>query len=264
MIRAKGLLCALRRIYAKLLMRSTVGDFFTFNTGKFRLYFFPTQLTYNIYVDKAYRVKDDFVIKKHLKKGGVAIDVGANIGSLTLLMSKIVDSNGTVLSFEPSKTFFSYLVKNININKLKNVSVHNIALGAEKGELYLNEENEDDTTFFVEQKKTSNKSFSTEIDTLDNFTRNFLKIDFLKIDVEGFELDVLLGAGETLKKTDVLYVEFSPNNLSKYKTNPQRIIEIIVLHFTPYYMDTHFNIVPFTYNPNDTKGYDLICIKRKE
>jgi len=68
-------------------------------------------------------------MKKCLRKGNIFIDVGANIGLMSIFASKIVGSNGIIYAFEPEPETFVILRKNIEINKINNIQAYNIELG---------------------------------------------------------------------------------------------------------------------------------------
>lgn len=142
-------------------------------------------------------------LRKYFKlKKGVFVDVGANIGKYSILVGKELISKGKVIAFEPMPGNFEILRKNIRLNNLKNIIPLQIALG--------NKEKE--TEFYIDAegigggghsliKKTENKIL-VKVMKLDNILSDLKikKIDLIKIDVEGAEADVLLGAIKTLKK----------------------------------------------------------------
>jgi len=68
-------------------------------------------------------------IKNEVKPGNVCIDLGANIGYITLLLSDLVGKNGKIFAIEPEPENFNILNYNLNINKIKNVETSNIAIG---------------------------------------------------------------------------------------------------------------------------------------
>jgi tRNA/tmRNA/rRNA uracil-C5-methylase (TrmA/RlmC/RlmD family) len=70
-------------------------------------------------------------ITSRLKQGDVFLDIGANIGYFSILASTILKGSGEVHSFEPIKSVFNQLKDNIELNELKNVNIHNFALGSE-------------------------------------------------------------------------------------------------------------------------------------
>lgn len=218
-----------------------------------RLYFSPTLLTYAIFASPKTRQNDIKVFEKHIKTGDTVIDVGANIGSLTLAAAELVGTQGKVICFEPSPRFADIIKNNINLNNLSAfVFLQPVALGKETHTVYLNEQVADDTTNHID-------TFGTPVSqvTLDSCTEGLVKVNFLKIDVEGYELEVLKGSDATLKKTKCIYIEFISDNLLQTSADPEEIINILNCHFSLNYYKND-NLTPFTYNANEKYSLDLI------
>lgn len=176
----------------------------------------------------------------HVKKWRLALDIGANIGLWSKDLSKFFNK---VVCFEPNKFCIDYLKKNIDLNKSM---IKSFALGSKNEEknLFIHLTNSGASSF-VNKTKTGydtklnpiygefsddTKSLSVKVKKLDNF--NFNNVDFIKIDVQGFELEVLKGAKETLAKNNPILCieEDSPNDsqsLKFLKKNNYEIIDII-------------------------------------
>lgn len=147
------------------------------------------------------------------KKEITVCDIGANIGNHTLYFAKILGGGVKwVYSFEPVVSTFDILKKNIEINNLHNVSLYNCALGEVNGNgdvLVRDESNAGANSIVYDENGV------TDIKMLDSFQFEY-KIDFLKMDVEGFEKSVLNGAKEFLKKNHpVLYIEIFDTNYAE-------------------------------------------------
>lgn len=120
------------------------------------------------------------------------IDVGANIGNHSLFLSGIVGLKG--YAFEPSRDNYHRLSRNIDINKLSDkVIAINAAVGAENGYAELISSGNNNTG----QAKFVKSASGVEMVSLDNMT--FERVDFLKIDVEGYEVKVIEGAARTIE-----------------------------------------------------------------
>lgn len=158
-----------------------------------------------------------------LKPGAVMIDAGANIGLYSIIGSRLVGNKGKVFSFEPSKETFDLFLKNIELNKLKNIIPINMGLGNKIGDTLIlsqNIESGDAEKYILKAENKMNnddnvlnKIQMTEsilLDTLDNFqlTNNIKKVNFLKIDVEGYEYYVLKGAENLLKNNPEIIILF--------------------------------------------------------
>jgi FkbM family methyltransferase len=151
------------------------------------------------------------------------LTLALNIGSLTILGSTLVGNGGKVFSFEPHPKIYAYLCKNVEINKLENVSTYNIGLGEKKDKLFFGNITSDDQNSILLNNPGSD-SIQVEVNRLDHVLDNGLEIRFLKIDVEGFELFVLNGAEGLLRKTSIIYFEAS---LESYQTFSYQLKDII-------------------------------------
>lgn len=162
------------------------------------------------------------LIKKYLKREQVFIDVGANIGAITLIASKIVGLSGKVFSYEPSSEMFKKLLLNIELNKKysSNIFLRNIGLGDKKDFKELTPDDQAPGTFIVLNShdvitRSKKEREIIEIDTLDNdYNKLFKSINFIKLDVEGYELQVLLGAQNCLKKFHPILIIENNNMLN--------------------------------------------------
>ena len=130
----------------------------------------------------------------------IILDIGANIGCTAILFGEL---SKNVYAFEPSQTTFAFLEKNITRAGLKNVFLHNMGLGAEPGEFTLTFAPSNRSGGFVSNQTQASAGHAVEnivIRQLDEVVTSLdlPKIDFIKIDVEGFEGQVLSGAAQTL------------------------------------------------------------------
>jgi len=158
------------------------------------------------------------IMEQKISKGEIVVDVGANIGIHTLNMAKIVGKTGKVFAFEPEVTNFEILKKNIKLNNYTNIFVENKAVGEKNGIVTLYRSNHPGMHKIENKPLHSKDELNVNIISLDNFfNENHMqnKIDFVKIDVEGFELNVLKGMKNILKhnKNIKILFEFMPEKL---------------------------------------------------
>jgi FkbM family methyltransferase len=165
--------------------------------------------------------KEDFIVMtKHEEEimglfcpteGETVVDIGAHMGRYTITSSKSVGSSGKVIAVEAHPYNFRILQHNIRLNKLPNVSLLNWAVYSKKArlKLYLPDEDLGYTmhhslmTNYLATKyseEIERRFMEVEADTLDNLLkiRGINKVNWIKIDVEGAEYEVLKGATETL------------------------------------------------------------------
>lgn len=150
---------------------------------------------------------DQYGAGKFLQKDSVVIDAGANIGTFSILANHLAP-NGKVYSFEPVKYTFELLRKN-TVN-YKNVSSYNYGLGDKESEkkIFVYKDttggNVLEDSEVVEQRIREDFSGSEKIriTTIDKFVKenNINKVDFIKIDTEGYEARIIEGARETIKR----------------------------------------------------------------
>jgi FkbM family methyltransferase len=144
------------------------------------------------------------------EKGMTFLDVGAHVGKYTLRAAFRVGNKGKVIAVEPNKENFDVLVKNITLNGLSNCVPLNVAAYSSDGEVLLFKGA--DSTLHSIKEDFGEGSYKVKARALDNVLEEIgvKKLDLVKIDVEGAELEVLKGMEKTLKKQ-----------------NPTMIIEIL-------------------------------------
>lgn len=139
-------------------------------------------------------------------------DVGANIGCTALLFGAL---GAKVTAFEPSPSTFGFLTRNVSRSGLDNIELRNFALGAAPGNLELTFAPSNRSGGFVSnQTKASagHVSERIEVKTLDEVVRTERphRLDFIKIDVEGFEQSVISGGRQALSRfTPVVVLEMN-------------------------------------------------------
>jgi FkbM family methyltransferase len=134
-----------------------------------------------------------------LKPGMTVVDAGANIGAHTVYFAKAVGPKGLVLAFEPQPVIHHMLCGNIALNLLHNTRAFNIGLGKEMtGWRPPTIDYSLGANFGGISIETSSGGQTVEIRTLDTF--NLAACHMIKIDVEGMERDVLIGAEATIAK----------------------------------------------------------------
>jgi FkbM family methyltransferase len=133
----------------------------------------------------------------------VIIDCGANIGLSTLYFS-LAYPNSKVYAFEPDETLFKLLESNIATNKLSNVHLHNEAVWIENTNLSFSNKGSE-----ASQIDTSGQS-ATKVKAIQlaEFLSNFERIDFLKMDIEGAEFEVVKDCKDQLAKVQNFFLEY--------------------------------------------------------
>ncbi len=178
------------------------------------------------------------------------IDVGANIGYFSCLMSKLAGPEGKVLAIEPEPQNLELLRQNIKLNNLANVMVHACALGAAEGSAMLGlykASNRGRHSLLHEDAKSRIK---VPVRTLDEVVQSSglhgSSWSLAKIDVEGYEGFVLEGAKETLPQIEILVMEFSPALLKKAGLDPGSMLRTLTSHFSRIYRVANADLVKVT------------------
>jgi FkbM family methyltransferase len=170
-------------------------------------------------------------LASHIKPGMTVVDVGANIGYYTLVFADLVGASGRVIAFEPDPDLYSAAVENVRRNgKADTVRLHNCALGAHAGELHLlrGHFNSGDNRL-RRADPGSARAVAVRVMRLDDVL-GAEKVDWIKIDVQGWECDVLEGMGQTLARNiETLKVcfEFWPHGIRQAGRDPQEAVAIL-------------------------------------
>lgn len=160
-----------------------------------------------------------------VKKGDSFVDVGANVGFVSLAASRLVGSGGTVHACEPNPKLQVRLRHAFEANRALNVTLLPIALGQETGHATLDADGHEGTGTLRTTEGSS--SVSVEVRRGDDVLPASGAPRMIKVDVEGFEYDVLLGMRESLAAPNVAaYVEVTPDWLAQRGTTADALFAL--------------------------------------
>jgi FkbM family methyltransferase len=162
----------------------------------------------------------------------IFVDVGANIGWYSLVMSKVMPPTCRIYAFEPDQLNSEILRQNRDLNRCSNLEIITKALGEESGRA---------TLFLYPDKNRGRHSMiplggndeqrTIEVVSLDDYFKeqgvDVTKIKLLKIDIEGFEYPALLGAKMALQNIPNVLMEYSPEYMEKGGFEPLKLIELM-------------------------------------
>jgi FkbM family methyltransferase len=192
-----------------------------------------TGITGNIYTG-LHEFNDMAFLLHFLRPQDIFIDVGANVGSYTLLASGVCRTQ--TIAIEPSQNTAGILHKNIILNQLqKKVTLINKAAGSREHTLAFSK-NEDTTNHVIAQDESTNTAFEkVKIISLDSLTINN-KPALIKIDVEGFETEVLNGMADTFKQPSLKAIIIELNGSgARYGFDEHNIHLLLTINgFNPY------------------------------
>jgi FkbM family methyltransferase len=164
--------------------------------------------------------------QQYLSPNGTFIDVGAHMGTYSIILSSYCKQ---VYSFEPQGSTFECLNQGINANKITNIITHNVGIGSKEEMLSLSHVSEDgggSSLLNNISDMTGLKTLSQEVVDvvpLDSYEIN--NINLIKIDVEGFELEVLKGAVKTLERNNYPPILFEAWPNEWYQEQREELID---------------------------------------
>jgi len=167
-----------------------------------------------IYFTGDYDRKISWLCRRTVRLGDVVLDVGANIGVVTLLLARCVGPSGTVHAFEPNPRAGELLSRSASANGFMNIKCHGIALGSRPGSFELNIPRDNAGQGSLIYHKNRSECDTIEVPVLSTIVgeQGITSIRLIKIDVEGFESEVLLGATEILHTVRPHLILFETND----------------------------------------------------
>lgn len=142
------------------------------------------------------------IIESEVQSGDVAFDLGANIGYVTMHLAKYVGPTGKVYAVEPSPRNFTMLKKTIEANSAEDiVEIQQLAISSKSGVRDLNISDESNLNSFAKTKYTK-QTIEVNTTSIDDFFKNRRFPNFIKMDIEGAEVDALAGIDDLLVASD--------------------------------------------------------------
>jgi len=210
-------------IISKILIRLKISKYFTINQDGYKLRFFPSALSRLLWIDPNEPHTASIFFPDYLKKGDTVIDVGSNIGTVTLQCSVKIGSSGKVYSIEPNPKIFNFLLDNIRFNNKDNIKTFNTALGDSDGEIYFSDKISDVVNSIIE----NDSGVRVKITTLDKLLTKDDVIHLLKIDVQGYDKFVFLGSKNILKKTECVHFPVIREHYQNFGYDYEEIFELL-------------------------------------
>jgi FkbM family methyltransferase len=240
-----------RRIAAKLLTLTGLSQAFLIRRNGYVLRFHPSSFSAGLWINPHAATHDEDFLRRYLRSEDVVLDVGANIGTMTLSAATIAK---TVHAIEAHPRTYSYLTDNIALNGRTNAHALNVAAAEQAGSVTFSDLADDDLN---------------HIDTSGNVTVPAITIDslelgpiaLLKIDVEGFELPALRGAIRTLGVTDCVYFESFAQNCERYGFRCPDVIKLLRQQGFCIFKLSHDVLSPITDAHNSPECENLIAAR---
>jgi FkbM family methyltransferase len=168
-----------------------------------------------------YEPEIDALIKRLFRTGFVAFDVGANIGMHALIMGQYAGNTGKIVAVEPNPRIHRRLIENISLNRLANIQPMQCGLSNTRGERTLHLAPDDfphqGMSSLYPQPELTNKT-TIQVNALDEIavSLELERLDFIKIDTEGNDYNVLLGGEMSIQRyRPYILFEYVENTWSK-------------------------------------------------
>jgi FkbM family methyltransferase len=152
-------------------------------------------------------------LERFVRPGMRVLDIGSNLGLYSVLLGRKVGPTGSVVCFEPDPVLFAAFQKNCRANGVPWVTGHNVALGAKPARLKLHKMviNSGDNHLGETDGALFRRAIEIDVVALDSFLPD-LRVDFIKIDIQGWELEAFRGMVQVLRAQPAvtIYFEFFP------------------------------------------------------
>jgi FkbM family methyltransferase len=215
-----------------------------------------------------------------IKSGDVVLDIGANIGYDTVLFADKVGKEGRVIAIEPDPVNFEILQKNIKENGLKNVVAVQAAVGNEnkKMKIFESKENYGDHRMWGNPSKSpfdKRETCQVFCRRLDDLLKelDYQKIDFIKIDVQGFEAEVIKGGKKIIEENKpTIFFEYWPWGIKNAGSEIKEMMEFFrkiykKIFWVDEYIQIHFPVsqkfLDKKYSDKNENDYGNLWVKNK-
>tara|TARA_Y200000002_G_C22688767_1_gene667199 strand:- start:8293 stop:9312 length:1020 start_codon:yes stop_codon:yes gene_type:complete len=171
-----------------------------------------------------------YMLESYLKPGMSVLDIGANIGYYSLIELNLIGKNGTLIAVEPMRENINLLEKNLKLNKYEKIEIHEVAISNKNSieEIYVSEmsnlntfHNKGTGTEFLtgEKREVITKTVPSILDGR--------KIDLIRMDVEGHEIEVIQGMIKEIENNELSPAIIFETHTSRYNSDNHDIEPII-------------------------------------
>lgn len=187
------------------------------------------------YYEADYEIEHINFFKQHIKQNSIVLDIGAQLGLMSKVFSDLTGASGKVFAFEPAPNTYEILCKTIEMNMMGHIATPvQKAVSDKKGmtKFYISKMVLDPANSLVDYKRKHNfQGIDVAVISVDDFVseQSLPKVDFIKIDAEGAEYQVLQGAQKTMQKyRPVIHLALHPAALKNFGSSMNQIYNFIV------------------------------------
>lgn len=219
------------QILDKVVIGNDISTFYYKNGLAFRAINSSSSLSVLQYAYDDYAGIEIKFLEKVIKPNWIVVDAGANFGRYAIHFSKMVGPQGKVLAFEPIQPTFNELCENTNLNACENLQTENLALGnfIKKIKMYYPCQMNQGAGAASQFLDTGKEVYASMI-TLDDYVqkKGITKIDFIKADIEGGELNMLKGAENILARHHPqIFIEIADVHCKRFQCTPEEVVKFL-------------------------------------
>jgi len=207
-----------------------------------------------------YEPAESLLIDHLLKPGDIAVDIGANVGLHMVRMASLVGPSGRVYCFEPNPKCFRRLENNVSLNGFTNVHCFPVALASHSGSttLFVNADG-GNATLVKDPENKSTDDAQVKVSTLNEVLAG-KRVHFIKVDIEGYELDALRGGEDIIKK-------YQPLMMCEYSEYYARLLRYEWRRVTDYFKSRGYRIYSINgclldeaFTPNARSNFNYVAL----
>lgn len=215
-----------RFVISRLLWKSGLCRYFTAERRGYRVRFFPSAVSAFAWVYPSEEPPEERFVASVLAPGDAFVDVGANVGLLSLRAAAVVGPAGRVISIEAHPRTSDFLRRNVALNGFRQVQVLATAVGERAGTLTFQDRSSDDQNSV---DPTGSGPIEVPVESLDVLLppERVERVALLKIDVEGFELWALRGATRLLERTDRVLIESWTEHAARFGYQVEEVFALL-------------------------------------
>jgi len=205
---------------------------------------------------------DIYHLLKMLPTDAVILDVGANFGYYSIRLASELGPNCQVHAFEPNPVTHNRLLKHIHWNGFERiVKVHKVAVSDFIGQAHMVERADNSGASRIGLQ--GEQGIVIDVTTLDKFAdaENLKQVDFIKIDVEGYEEHLLKGASQMIDRfKPIILIELWPPGLAKVNSSVEAVVAQLRTHSYQFREAKYSTLRPVAQFPNGVNPINIFCL----